>query len=472
MSILKTQGLYELFTRKGPSNQRATHYCAGCGHGIVHKLIGEALVELGVQERTLFISPVGCSVFCYYYMNAGNVQVAHGRAPAVGTGLARTLNKKIVISYQGDGDLAAIGFNATFQAANRGESIVVFFINNGIYGMTGGQMAPTTLLGQKTATSPYGRDPLTMGYPTHICEVLNQLHAPVYIERVSVADTPRIMKAKKAIRKALEIQRDSKGYAFVEILSPCPTNYKGTTLEAAQFCINEMEKEYPLSCLRDRSSEVQPKPEMPPRVQAHDFFPLILDSDEVKTSNENKVPTTHFKFSGFGGQGILSLSQVIAKAAQTAGLHVSWLPTYGPEQRGGSAACSVIISSRHIGSPEVVSPNVLVVMNQPSYERFAPAVPQNGVILYDSHIPVDKVPVKEGVRLISFPAIEMANQMGVPKAGNTALLGAMAALDLIPLSKDILLNTLEKSFKSKQAVAEKNRLILDAAFRWIKDQAK
>lgn len=472
MSILKTRGLYELFTRKGPANQRATHYCAGCGHGIVHKLIGEALVELGVQERTLFISPVGCSVFCYYYMNAGNVQVAHGRAPAVGTGLARTLNKKIVISYQGDGDLAAIGFNATFQAANRGENIAVFFINNTIYGMTGGQMAPTTLLGQKTATSPSGRDPLTMGYPIHVCEVLNQLHAPIYIERVSVADTPRIMKARKAIRKALEIQRDSKGYTFVEILSPCPTNFRGSTLESAQFCINEMEKEYPLACLRDRSAEVQSKPEVPSRVQAHDFFPSISDFDEVKATSDTNIPTRHFKFSGFGGQGILSLGQVIAKAAQTAGLHVSWLPAYGPEQRGGSAACSVIISSKHIGSPEVVSPDVLVVMNQPSYERFAPAVQKNGVILYDSHIPTGKVPIREGVRLISFPAIEMANEMGVPKAGNTALLGAMAALDLIPLSNDILLNALEKSFKSKQAVAEKNRLIFDAAYCWIEDRTE
>ncbi|MDI9401104.1 MAG: 2-oxoacid:acceptor oxidoreductase family protein [Verrucomicrobiota bacterium] len=472
MSILKTQGLYERFTRKGPTNQRATHYCAGCGHGIVHKLIGEALAELGIQERTIFISPVGCSVFCYYYMNAGNVQVAHGRAPAVGTGLARTLEKKVVISYQGDGDLAAIGFNATFQAANRGESIAVFFINNAIYGMTGGQMAPTTLVGQRTATSPGGRDPLTMGYPIHVCEVLNQLYAPVYIERVSVADTPRIMKARRAIRKALEIQKDSKGYAFVEILSPCPTNFKGTTLEAAQFCINEMEKEYPLSCLRDRTAEVSPKPEMPARILAHDFFPLLPEANMVTEADDKAINTRQFKVSGFGGQGVLSLRQVSARAAQTAGLHVSWLPAYGPEQRGGSAACSVIISGKHIGSPAVVSPDIFVAMNQPSYERFGPVVVENGVILYDSHIPIEKVPIKKGVRIVGVPAIEMARQMGVPKAANTALLGAMAALDLIPLPLEVLLDALDKSFKSKQAVAEKNRLVFDAACRWVKEQVK
>ena len=470
-TLLKTQGLYELFTRKGALNQRSTHYCAGCGHGIVHKLLGEAITELGIQDRTIFISPVGCGVFCYYYMDAGNVQVAHGRAPAVGTGIARTLDKKVVISYQGDGDLAAIGFNSTFQAANRGESIAVFFINNAIYGMTGGQMAPTTLIGQKTVTSPYGRDPLTMGYPIHVCEVLNQLYAPVYIERVSVADTARIMKTKSAIRKALEIQRDNKGYAFVEILSPCPTNTKGNAIDAAKFCIEQMEKEYPLGCLRDRSSEVENKPDKPRRISAHEFFPAMVDATHTATRIDESISTRRFKFSGFGGQGILSLGLVIAKSAQAAGRYVSWLPTYGPEQRGGSAACSVIISGKHIGSPLVDFPDILIAMNQPSYERFAPAVSENGVIVYDSHIPAGNVPLKSGVKQIAFPAMSLSNELGVPKAANTALLGALVALDLIPMPKDEILKALDKSFKSKQALIEKNRKVFEAAFQWIKDHA-
>ncbi len=467
MSILKSQGIYDKFPRKGAINQRATHYCAGCGHGIVHKLIGEAMVELGIQDRCVFISPVGCGVFCYYYMDCGNIQVAHGRAPAIGSGISRVLKDKVVISYQGDGDLAAIGFNATFQAANRGENIAVFFINNAIYGMTGGQMAPTTLIGQKTTTSPLGRDPLTMGYPVHVCEVLNQLHAPVYIERVSVADTPRIMKAKRAIRKALEIQRDGKGYAFVEIISPCPTNTKGNALDAAKFCIEQMEKEYKLGCLRDLTAETEPKPARPDRVFAHDFFPKLDDGAVFNGATVSKA--TRYKFSGFGGQGILSLGLVIAKAAQSSACHTSWLPSYGPEQRGGSASCSVIISNTHIGSPTVDNPDVLVAMNQPAYERFAPTVAEGGIVIYDAQIPEDAAKVKDGVRKIAFPATQLANELGTPKAANTALLGALSALDLLPIPSDAVMLALDKSFKGKQALIDRNHIVFDGAYKWMKE---
>ncbi len=235
--IKQAEGFYEHFLRKDGSKTKATHYCAGCGHGIIHKLIAEALADFGIQDETVFVSPVGCGAFCYYYFDCGNVAAAHGRASAVATGLSRALPGKVVIAYQGDGDLGAIGFNNAFQAANRGEKFVCFFVNNAIYGMTGGQMAPTTLPGQKTATSPAGRDVATDGYPLQVCEVLNQLVAPVFIERVSVADTKRIMKAKKAIRKAIEIQKEGKGYAFVEILSPCPTNMKISAVDAAKFTI-------------------------------------------------------------------------------------------------------------------------------------------------------------------------------------------------------------------------------------------
>lgn len=163
--VIQTRGLYKTFPRKGGSALTATHYCPGCEHGVLHKLIGEALADMELQDRTIVISPVGCSVFAYYYFDAGNVQVPHGRAAAVGTGISRTKNGAVVVSYQGDGDLASIGLNETLQAANRGEKLAVFFVNNTVYGMTGGQMAPTTLVGEKTETSPGGRDPLQMGYP-------------------------------------------------------------------------------------------------------------------------------------------------------------------------------------------------------------------------------------------------------------------------------------------------------------------
>ena len=255
--IIETKGIYDVFDRKGGAAPTATHYCPGCGHGIIHKLIGEALVDLEIRERTVVISPVGCSVFAYYYFDCGNIQVAHGRAPAVGTGVSRARNDAVVISYQGDGDLASIGLNETMQAANRGEKMAVFFVNNTVYGMTGGQMAPTTLIGEKTTTCPTGRDPRQAGYPLHMCEIIDNLQAPVFIERVSVSDIRHIRKARKAIRRALEIQRDGKGYAFVEILSNCPTNLRQDTQGCVDFINDQMEEEFPLGNFRDRTDETE-----------------------------------------------------------------------------------------------------------------------------------------------------------------------------------------------------------------------
>src|SRR5215467_474150 len=201
----KPHSLYDHYERKGEL-QHQTHYCPGCGHGIVHKLVARAIDELGIQDRAILISPVGCSVFAYYYFDVGNVQVAHGRAPAVATGVKRAHPGSIVISYQGDGDLAAIGSAEILHAANRGENITVIFVNNGIYGMTGGQMAPTTLLGTKSTTSPFGRNEFTEGFPLHVCELLNALEAPVFIERVSLGNNKQIMHAARVIKRAVENQ--------------------------------------------------------------------------------------------------------------------------------------------------------------------------------------------------------------------------------------------------------------------------
>ena len=191
--ILATKGLYDEYPRKGGSALRATHYCPGCGHGVLHKLIGEALVDFGLQDRAVMISPVGCAVFAYYYFDCGNIQVAHGRAPAVATGLSRAQDDAVVLSYQGDGDLASIGLNETMQAANRGEKLAVFFVNNTVYGMTGGQMAPTTLIGEKTITCLNGRDPQFAGYPMHMCELINSLQASW--ERIIDHDVMQVMRS-------------------------------------------------------------------------------------------------------------------------------------------------------------------------------------------------------------------------------------------------------------------------------------
>src|SRR5678815_802444 len=255
----KSPVFYEKYERKDEL-QGQTHYCPGCGHGVAHKLIAEAIEELGLQDKTVLVSPVGCSVFGYYYFDTGNIQAAHGRAPAVASAVKRSRPNGIVIAYQGDGDLAAIGTAEIIHAANRGEAITVIFVNNGIYGMTGGQMAPTTPVGKKTTTSPLGRDALNEGYPLHVCEMLNSLEAPVFIERVSLGNNKQIMQAAKVIKRAVENQVKGLGFSFVEVLSPCPTIWKMQPVQAQQFVQDEMAVIFPPANFRDRTKDAQSRP--------------------------------------------------------------------------------------------------------------------------------------------------------------------------------------------------------------------
>lgn len=227
------------------------HYCPGCGHSIVHKLMAQLIDEMGIKAETLLVAPVGCSVLLYNYFNCDGSESAHGRAQAVSTGYKRAMPEKTVICYQGDGDLAAIGTAETIHAANRGENFTVVFINNAIYGMTGGQMAPTTLVGQKTKTSPFGRDAASAGKPLKMCELLSGLDGPAYIERVSVHDAKNVMKTKKALKKALQYQREGRGYTFIEVLSMCPTNWGMSPLQAAGWVKEEMVAYYPLGVFKD-----------------------------------------------------------------------------------------------------------------------------------------------------------------------------------------------------------------------------
>ncbi len=227
---------------------------------MVHKMLARAIDELGIQDRTILIGPVGCSVFTYYYFDVGNVQAAHGRAPAVATAMKRSRPESIVIGYQGDGDLAAIGSAEILHAANRGENITVIFVNNAIYSMTGGQAAPTTLLGQKSTTTPDGRNAANEGYPLHMSELLATLEAPVYIERVGLGDNKQIAQATRAIRRAVENQVRGLGFSLVEVLSPCPTIWKMTPVEAQHWVRDVMEKTFPLAVFCDRTKEAQPRP--------------------------------------------------------------------------------------------------------------------------------------------------------------------------------------------------------------------
>lgn len=228
----------------------STHYCPGCTHGIAHRLIMEVLEENGKLGQAIGVAPIGCSVMAHQYMNVDMCEAAHGRAPAVATGIRRVHPDKVVFTYQGDGDLASIGMSEIIAAAARGERFSTFFINNGIYGMTGGQLAPTTLLGTKTTTTPYGRNIREHGAPLHMCEILSQLEAPAYIARVTCADVPNVRKAREAVKKAFQYQLDGKGFSFVEFVSNCPTNWGMSPQESLDYIHDTVLKEFPLGEFR------------------------------------------------------------------------------------------------------------------------------------------------------------------------------------------------------------------------------
>lgn len=235
------------------------HYCPGCTHGIIHRLVAEAIDELGIEGKTVGIAPVGCAVLAYNYFACDMVEAAHGRAPAVATGVKRANPDNIVFTYQGDGDLASIGMAETVHAATRNENITVIFVNNAIYGMTGGQMAPTSLPGQVTQTSPYGRDVNLCGYPVKVCEMLSQLDGAEYIERVAVNNVKNVKAAKKAIKKAFQNQIDKKGFSLIEVVSSCPTNWGMTPQNALKWLEENMIPYYPLGVYKDRSAEKEAK---------------------------------------------------------------------------------------------------------------------------------------------------------------------------------------------------------------------
>ncbi len=441
----KSPAFYELYKRKSELQQQ-THYCPGCGHGIAHKLIAEALTELGVQDRTILVSPVGCSVFAYYYFNVGNVQVAHGRAPAAATALKRSNPGSIVISYQGDGDLAAIGTAEIIHAANRGENITVFFINNSIYGMTGGQMAPTTLVGQTSTTSPWGRRPVNEGLPLHVAELLASLETPTYIERVALCDMKNIVKAKKAVKKALQIQKDGNGFSLVEMLSPCPTILKMDPIVARKWVGETLMKTFPVGVFRDRKPELPASAQVPHKTVGEALGVAEGEAAEPMSGRRHRTRELTVKMAGFGGQGILLMGQLLARMGLDERMEVSWLPSYGPEMRSGSAHCHVTLAHERIGSPLISQPEVLVAMNEISLHKFAPSVTPGGLILYNR----DKLPedfTLTHARVVCVPASEIADRLGSAKVANVVMLGALLEeTECLPLETAIAV--LQKTVKN------------------------
>lgn len=425
----KPKSFYSRYERK-EELQHQTHYCPGCGHGTIHKMLAQAIDSLGIQDRTILISPVGCSVFAYYYFDVGNIQAAHGRASAVATAVKRSRQDSIVISYQGDGDLSAIGSAEILHAANRGENITVIFVNNAIYSMTGGQFAPTTLLGQKSITTPYGRSALNEGYPLHMSELLATLEAPVHIERVALGNNKQIAQAARAIRRGLENQVHGLGFSFIEVLSPCPTIWKMSPVEAQHWVHDEMEKTFPVKVCRDRTKDAEPRPRnpLPPPKQQ---VPVILGLDHEEPSGDTSCSRNpicdidlHVRVAGFGGQGVLLLGEVLAEAGLHAGLEVSWLPSYGPEMRSGTSNCHVRLSRNAIDSPLVTTPNILVAMNEPSLKKFDAAVHPGGWVIYNG----DTFPqefVRPDVHVVALPFTQLADSLGDARAANMIMLGVL-----------------------------------------------
>ncbi len=464
----RPKGFYEKFERK-PGDKSNTHYCPGCGHGVIHKLIAEAIEDLGIQERVIMVSPVGCSVFVYYYFKTGNIQVAHGRAPAVATALKRANPNAIVVSYQGDGDLAAIGGNNILQAANRGEHITVFFVNNAIYGMTGGQMAPTTLPGMRTTTTPYGRDEDNEGPPMKVCELMATLDGPSYVERTAVWDNKSIAKTRMAIRKALQCQMDGKGFSMVEMLSACPSGWKVDPKDQYDWMHEHMKPFFPLGVKKDirdereawhrkkrETSDEEVIEALDLNVPDPKLFPGEYKSDSYKNPS--------IKLAGFGGQGILSAGAMLANAAMEQGYHSSWIPSYGPEMRGGTAYCFVNISEHEIGSPTVSHPDVLMAFNRPSLEKFEPDVKAGGLLMYDSTI-IDVEPKREDIEVVAVPATQIANDLGNTRMANTVMTGAYMAKTGI-LTREGMEQTIPKAIKRANMV-DANIEALSAGMKYV-----
>lgn len=463
----KASCFYDEFERKG-GNVEVTHYCPGCGHGVLHKLIAETIDEFKIQDRAIFVGSVGCSVFLYYYMDVASVSSSHGRAPAVATGVKRVRPDAIVFTYQGDGDLAAIGGNEILHAANRGEPITVFFVNNGIYGMTGGQMAPTTPLGQKTTTSPRGREFGAEGPPLRMCELLATLDGPAYIERVALTDARQHMRARKAVRKAFRNQIEGRGFSFVEVLSACPSGWKCDPQQAVQWVEKYMYPTFPLGVYKDidHSAEVAPllqagKAELKGPAPEPAEVPAPSAAGAVAAGELKEVALT---LSGFGGQGVLFAGLALAEAGIREGLEVSWIPSYGPEMRGGTAHCHLRLSRGPIASPWISRPSSVMAFNQPSVDKFAPNIVPGGLLLVNSSM-VQTLPDRQDIRIVRVPAYEAAQSLGNPKAANMVMLGAYLEATHAVEQESILSAFAERGIKpamlqfNRDAIAAGRRIV-------------
>lgn len=414
-----------------------THYCAGCGHGVAHRDLAAVIDELALQDRVILVSPVGCAVFAHYYFNVGNTQAAHGRAPAVALGHKLAHPNAVVICYQGDGDLASIGLAETLSLAQMGLPITVIFINNAIYGMTGGQLAPTTLMGQKTTTSPEGRT-LSMGQPLKMAELIATLDGPVYVERVALYDARQRRIARQAIKHALTLQQEGRGYAFIEILSECPTHLKLSPTESEKWVKEKMEPIYPLGVKKNKTGEPWFHP-APPRYIPEEI--LGLCGAERTRSAPPPCPwpaqltarDLSFKFAGAGGDGAQTAALLLTRAAIEQGFDATNIPSYGPESRGGTSYADVHLAADEVLNPAAPEPDILIAFNSPSLAKFAPTVVTGGIILYDCTVIPAPRDLPANRRIFAVPFTQLARELGSPLVKNMVALGALQAVnELLP----------------------------------------
>ncbi len=441
-----------------------THYCPGCGHGLAHKYLAEAIVELGVEDRTVMVSPVGCAVFLFYYFDTGNTQAAHGRAPAVALGHKFANPNSIVVSYQGDGDLASIGLAEIMHAAQLGVPISVIFINNAIYGMTGGQMAPTTLMGQWSSTTPEGRGPM-QGQPMHVSEVIAKLDGASYVERCALFGQKERKRAKTAIKKALQMQVEGRGFSFVEILAECPTHWGLSPQDSEAHVRDVLSKVFPLGIVKDEVREPWFNPGKP-TFDAEKVLEVIDAQREPVKRFCTKFPThldpldVSVKLAGSGGDGAQTAAMLLTRAAIAEGYDATHIPSYGPESRGGTSYADVHVAKDEVLSPSAPAPHVLVAFNAPSLEKFSMSVRPGGIVIYDSGM-ISKPPeVQAGVRVLAVPCASIAQKLGAVVVKNVVALGALQEATRL-LDEKTFLGELDRSLKHKTNLIPLN----EAAFR-------
>jgi 2-oxoisovalerate ferredoxin oxidoreductase beta subunit len=466
---------FERHARAEGLKGNSTHYCPGCGHGLVHKFMSEAIAELGIQDDTVLVSPVGCSVFAYYYFDTGNTQAAHGRAAAVAIGHKLANPKATVIAYQGDGDLASIGLAETVAAAQLGTPITVIFINNAIYGMTGGQMAPTTLMGQTTSTSPDGRAQIN-GQPIKMAELIAQLDGSVYVERVAMFSPAERNKAKKAIRKAFQLQKEGRGYTFIEVLAECPTHLKITPDKSEKWVKENMVPIFPLGVKKDLTQEPWWNI-APPEFDGGHFVEMVGATTDKTERHCSAFPAhlhpadVSLKLAGSGGDGAQTAAMLIATAGINEGFDGTHNPAYGPESRGGTSYADVHIAKTEVLNPASPAPHILIAYNAPSLAKFGGSVAKGGFIVFDTSVAKEVKPLDASVKVIGVPMSEIAADLGKMVVKNIVSLGALAAATGI-FPRETFLAAIKQALKEKASLMPLNEAAFDKGFAAAKECMK